>query len=45
MHGQTTLKLKWMFKKHDGGVDWSGLAQIWNKWQAVVDTETNSVVP
>jgi len=43
MHGQTTLKLKWMFKKHDG-VDWFGLAQSWNNWQAVVDTEMNSVV-
>jgi hypothetical protein len=38
------LILKWMFKKYDGDVDWFGLGQSWNKWQAVVNTAMNTVV-
>jgi hypothetical protein len=34
-----------MFKKYDGGEDWFGLAQSLDKWQAVVDTVMNTVVP
>lgn len=34
-----------MFKKYDGGVDWFGLAQSWDKWQSVVNTVMNNVVP
>jgi hypothetical protein len=39
------LILKEMFKKYDGGVDWFGLAQSWDKWQSVVNTVMNNVVP
>jgi hypothetical protein len=39
--------LKWMFEKLDGGggEDWIGLAQIGDRWQAVVYTVLNLQVP
>jgi hypothetical protein len=39
------LILKWMFKKYVRSVDCFGLAQSWDKWQAVVDTVMNNVAP
>jgi hypothetical protein len=29
--------LKWHFKKWEGGLDWIGLAQYSDRWQAVVN--------
>jgi hypothetical protein len=33
--------LKWIFKKHDGSMDWIELAQDRNMWQALVDAVMN----
>jgi hypothetical protein len=37
--------LKYMFKKYDWVGGWFGMAQSWDKWQAVVNTVMNTVVP
>ena len=37
--------LKWLFKRWDGGTDWSNLAQDRDRWQALVNEVTNFRVP
>jgi hypothetical protein len=37
--------LKWIFKKWDGGIDWSDLAQERDMWQAFVNVVMNLRVP
>jgi hypothetical protein len=31
------ITLKWIFKKWNGGMDWTGQAQHRDRWQAFVD--------
>ena len=37
--------LKLIFMKRDGGMDWIDLAQIMDRWQAVVIAVMNFLVP
>jgi hypothetical protein len=31
------IRLRWIFRKWDGGIDWIDLAQDRDKWQALVN--------
>jgi hypothetical protein len=35
------IKLKWIFKKWDGGIDWIDLAQVRDRWCAVLKAVMN----
>jgi hypothetical protein len=37
--------LKWIFKKWDEGTDWIGMAQVRDRWWALVNTIMNFRVP
>jgi hypothetical protein len=37
--------LKWNFEKWDEGMDWIDLAQVRNRWRAVVNALINLRVP
>jgi hypothetical protein len=37
--------LKWIFERLEGGMDWIDLAQDRDRWQALVNTVVNLLVP
>jgi hypothetical protein len=37
--------LEWIFRKWDGGMDWTDLAQNRDRWRAVVNTVMSLRVP
>ena len=39
------IKLKWIFRKWDGGVDGIDLAQNRDRWRAIVNAAMNLHVP
>ena len=45
MHGQANIKLKWIFKKWNEGLDWIDLAQIRNRWWGLVNVIMNFRIP
>jgi len=36
-----SIMLTWIFKMWDGGMDWIGLAQDWDRWPALMNVVMN----
>ena len=39
------MKLRWIFRKWDGGMDWFDLAQDRDRWRALVSAVMNLPIP
>jgi hypothetical protein len=39
------IMIKWIFKKWDGGMDWSGLVQDTDRWRILLDAVMNLRFP
>jgi len=37
--------LRWIFRKWDGGIDWIDLAQVRDRWRALVNVVVNLRFP